>query len=155
MSNEDLQLARILLGGFVEDRQGRLSSEYLKKGSADELRARKALARLLRDRGPLDRQLREHLADLFDPPKGERRKIQIVGHGQGRPSNHVRDTQIASHVDAEMRRGKRYEDAIATAADKFCLSGDMIKKIWGRYRADRTLLGGDNDPPPNGSQSGT
>jgi hypothetical protein len=67
MSNSDLQLARTLLNGFVDEVRQRPETRYLVKGCAEEVEARRAIARLLRSNYPLDRQLREHLADLFDP----------------------------------------------------------------------------------------
>ena len=149
---EDLLLARVLLIGRVKtDPQGTRHSDYLIEGDPDELAARRALVRQLRSGLPLDIQLRGHLADLFDPdaPAWEPRKIRIRHRSSGRRSDYVRDTQIASHVHAEMTGGKSYEDAIASAAVKSGLSEEMVKKIWGKYREVRSLLEErDNDPLP-------
>jgi hypothetical protein len=164
MSHEDLQLATMLLIGFVVEDRG-FRSQNLVEGHPDELAARRAMVRQLRSELPLDIQLREHLANLFDPegadsvdpqaPKWEQRKIIFKYRRKGPRSDYLRDTQIATDINAEMKDGKSYEDAIATASDKFGLSEDMVKKKWSKYRAHRTLLADRNDSPlPPGSQSG-
>jgi hypothetical protein len=70
------------------------------------------------------------LAAFFDPPKG-------------RPTDSIRNTQIAAHVYEEIKCGERYTDAVASAAERFCLSKGMIEKIYGRYRAYGPLLLGE------------
>jgi hypothetical protein len=136
MPGSDLQLARDLLAGFVEEgRQGRRRTRYLDKGSAMELEARTAIARLLRSNAPLDKQVREHLANLFDPTAAwQQRKIEFVSRRQGRHTDHVRNTQIASHVWDEVKAGGRVTAAVASAAKKLAISDDMAMRIWGRYR---------------------
>jgi hypothetical protein len=136
MSNQDdLQLARLLLNGSVEeDPQGRLRSKYFENGSPEELEAKKAIAHLLREQRPVDSELLMRLADLFDPPPAEQRKIDIVSRRPGRPADHVATTQIAQHIWDEMSGGKRYTDAINSAVEKFSVSEDTVKKLWGRYR---------------------
>jgi hypothetical protein len=130
VSNSDLRLARALLDGYVEqDSRGRLRTKYPKKGSPEETAALRELAEHLRSDSPVDRGIRMSLAAFFDRPKG-------------RPTNPIRNTQIAAHVYAEMQRGERYTDATASAAEKFCLSQGMIEKIYGRYRAYGPLLTG-------------
>jgi len=137
MSDSDLHSARALLGGYVaEDHRGRRRSKYLKRGSRDELDARRAIARLLRSKDPLDRQLRESLAGLFDPdfPAWEQRKIEIVAQRRGRSRDHVWNTQIAYHVWDEVSAGRKVVDAINGAVEKFEVSEDLVKQIWGKYR---------------------
>ena len=109
-----------------------------------ELEARTAIARLLRSKGPLDRQLDrqlhrqllDRLACLFDPnPRhGEQRKIRIVSRRQGGKTNHVRNTQIAEYIWDEVKGGELVTAAIESAAEKFAISADMVTKIWGSYR---------------------
>jgi hypothetical protein len=106
----------------------------------DESIARKGLAILLRRKAPLDRDLRRRLARLFDPPKDGRLKIKIVGKGGGRSTDAERNTRIAAHVYAERMAGKRTSVAVASAANKFSMSQDMVYKIWGRYRHYGELL---------------
>jgi hypothetical protein len=134
---DDLSEARALVGGYVEeDAKGRRRSKYLMPGSDEERSARQALARVLRGSDPLERQLRDSLAGLFDPdpPAWEQRKIRIVSRRQGGKTDHVRNTQIAEYIWFEVKGGERVTAAIEGAAEKFAISADMTTKIWGGYR---------------------
>jgi hypothetical protein len=134
MSYSDLQLAWILLAGEVENLQGK--RRKLNEGTPMELEARAAIARLLRSEGPLDRQLRDRLADLFDPdpPGWEQRKIKFKGRRKGGMTDFERNTKIADYIWAEVERGGQVTTAIESAAEKFALSDDSVEKIWARYR---------------------
>ena len=55
---------------------------YLKPGSAADQNARAALGQLLRAPEPLDRGIREMLADLIDPKPGAVRKIISEAAGE-------------------------------------------------------------------------
>ena len=84
-----LILARVLLGGFLkEDKRGLPHKKYLIKNSTDEQEALATLASILRSRGPLDRDLRDMLAALFDPKAGTHpvveRKIVFAHRTKGR-----------------------------------------------------------------------
>jgi hypothetical protein len=137
MPGSDLQLARILLDGDVDqDRRRRVRSRYLKEGSKQELDARRAIARLLRSDSPLDRDLRTALAGLFDPdpPAWEQRKITIVSRRRGRRVDHVSNTQLAEHVREKVSAGATVTAAIGSAVEAFSVDEDTVKKIWGKYR---------------------
>jgi hypothetical protein len=134
---DDLSEARVLVGGYVEeDAKGRRRSKYLRPGTDEERRARQALARLFRAPEPLDPQLRDGLAGLFDPdpPAGEQRKIEFVGRRPGALTDYVRDTQIAYYIWEEVERGERVRAAVKTAADEFAISADRATQIWSGYR---------------------
>lgn len=137
MPGSDLQLARMLLGGYThQNRRGRRRSRYLKEGSQQEVDARRAIARLLRSNGLLDRQLRTNLADLFEPspPAWEQRKIRIVSRRRGRPIDHISNTQIAEHVWEQVGAGAKVTAAIESAADEFGVEPETVTKIWGKYK---------------------
>jgi hypothetical protein len=140
LMGSDLELARALLDGYVEvDHRGGLHSKYFKRGSREELNARRAMARLLRSKIPLERQLRDTLAGLFDSDhapewKCEQRKIDIVFQGRGRRRDYVRNSQIAYHVWGETSAGSNVTAAINSAIEKFEVSEEFVKQIWGRYR---------------------
>jgi hypothetical protein len=136
MSNSDLPSARALLDGFVKRDKRRLRQLYLRAGSGDEADARRALARLLRANGKLDLGLRDSLANLFDPdpPVWEQRKIVIMNRGRGKLRDHVAATQVLRHMSDVIQGGSGVNDAIASAADKFSMSDEAVKRIWGRYR---------------------
>jgi hypothetical protein len=132
---ERLTLARTLLDGFVEeDQQGRRRTGYLAKGSCEELAARLVMAELLRSNSPLDRELRTHLADLFNPGSSQERKIEIVFRRQGGRRDHIANTQIACHVYDQVAAGGNVAVGINSAVEKFGVSEELVKKIWGRYR---------------------
>jgi len=143
MSNSDLPSARALLDGFVkQDSRGRLRQTYLRAGTREEKDARRALANLLRTDGNLDRGLRDSLANLFEPDPPVQRKIQIVNRGRGKLVDHVAATQVVKHMADEIRGGSGVNAAIASAADKFSMSDEMVKRIWGRYRRTYDPRGG-------------
>ena len=154
MMNDDLQLARMLLNGFVEeDSHGRPHSKYFEEGSAEETEARKALARILRSNNCLDRQLRTHLAELFDidPPFADQRKIKIVYRKGGNPRDHVANTHLAEQIYQDVRNGKTVNEAIALASAKFDVSEDNIKKnIWKFYRPVLERINGPLPRPARG-----
>jgi hypothetical protein len=145
MSNLDLQSARALLDGFVkEDSRGRLRQTHLRAGTREDADARRALAKLLRTDGELDRGLRDSLANLFepDPPVWEQRKIVIVNRRRGKLVDHVAATRVLKHMADEIKGGSGVNAAIASAADKFSMSDEMVKRIWGRYRRTYDPRGG-------------
>jgi hypothetical protein len=138
MSGSDLNLARALLDGFVEQSSGgRLRRKYFKEGSPKELKARRALAKHFRSNGPLDRGIRTHLAELFHPapPAWQQRKIRIHNRRRG-ITDHVAATQIAWHVWEEVSSGQTVADGVESALKKYPSIKDesSVKKIWGRYR---------------------
>jgi Phage integrase family len=130
---DDLTAAWALLAGYVVEIKGARRLKYFKRGGSHEARARKALARLLRSDGRLDRQLRGQLADLFDPPPSAQRRLVFEFRRRGKHHDAIRNTQIAEHIRAERVAGKTYEAAIGSAVEGFSVSEDLAKKIWGRY----------------------
>jgi len=141
MPGSDVQLATMLLIGFVDSERRRLSTKYLEKGCAEEVKARRAIARLLRSNHPL-RLLRVHLADLFDPDlASEARTIEFVFRRQGTPTDHIRNTHIAQYVWRQVKRGVRVTKAQRNAANRFALSEGAIKKIWDIYQRYTAYLG--------------
>jgi hypothetical protein len=94
------------------------------------------MARVLRGTQPLNRELRELLANLFDPdaPEGEQREIKLEFRRRGRFRDHVAATQVAEYVWTRVSEGERVGQAIARAADEFARSEEAVKLIWRRYR---------------------
>jgi hypothetical protein len=135
-----LILARVLLGGFIkEDKRGLPHKKYLIKNSGDEQEALATLASILRSRGPLDRDLRDVLAALFDPKAGTHpvveRKIIFAHRTKGRRKNHATNTAIAWHVWREHKKGHTVTAAIESAVDRYGLDVTTVKKLWGKYRS--------------------
>jgi hypothetical protein len=143
MEDEDdpqaLILARVLLGGFIkEDKRGLPHKKYLIKNSADEQEALATLASILRSRDPLDRDLRDMLAALFDPKPGTHpvveRKIVFAHRTKGRRKNRAANTAIAWHVWREHKKGHTVRAAIESAVVRYGLDETTVKKLWGKYR---------------------
>lgn len=131
---EALMLAKVLLDGFTDyDARGLPFKKYI----ADETEARHAIARLLREGEPLDWDLREKLAALFDPdthPAIAERKIVFSHRGRGQRQNYQANTAIAQHVWDAVTKGGPASAAILSAADQFKLDESTVKKLWRRYR---------------------
>jgi hypothetical protein len=125
----------MLLDGFVaQDRSGRHRTKYFRKGSAQEQQARQALARLLRSNRPLAGDLRQLLANLFDPPPGQQRRIRFAQPGRGKTTDHLANTEVVMHVQAELCARSSLTQAYESAANKFSISEVMVKRVFNRYR---------------------
>jgi hypothetical protein len=137
MATSDFQLVQALLGGSIEqDARGRLRLVYLKEGAAEELAARRALAKLLRSDAPLNHQIRSKLAELFDPDVAwlEERKISISFRGRGPPTDPAAGAQVFLRVnDIIKKSGATLNRAFAEVALEFEISDEMVKRYWRRY----------------------
>jgi hypothetical protein len=134
---QKLMLAKVLLGGYIEnDARGLPRKKYLAKDA--ELEARSALASILRNQKPLDPNLRDMLATLFDPAPGAHavidRKVVFAHRGRGQRQNSMANTAIAWHVRGAIAQGSTVAAAIQSATDQFGIDDSTVKKLWGRYR---------------------
>jgi hypothetical protein len=128
----DFRLAERLLQGDV-DRRGRLV--YLK--GKEEKAARKALARILRVRKPLaSRELREHLANLFDPHAPDPRWPRLYPQrtllfSQPRPAHPLRPMFLRLWVDKQVKTGaaRSRKEAKGQAEKEFGLKKRQIETI--------------------------
>jgi hypothetical protein len=136
MANSDLELAQDLLRGRIEQGAGgRLRSVYLNEGTARERDARRALAKLLRSKDPLDEQIRFLLAGLLDPQAAglEQRKISFTYRNPGKPTNHAAGIHVFVYIHGSIKSGAKVTAAIITAATKFSISEEMAKRYWLHY----------------------
>jgi hypothetical protein len=101
---EDLKRAYDLLGGYAERGEDGLPRQQYFAGD-DEIVARRALARLLRNQKPLDSLIRRLLAALIDPDKEQppyasgwggpiERELRLSGRGRG--AGHRQDARAAA-----------------------------------------------------------
>jgi len=133
-----LMLAKVLLAGYTEiDARGLPLKKYLAKDKEPE--ARSAIACILRDhQKPLDHDLRDKMAALFDLTPDTYpaidRKIVFVHRGKGQRQNSLANTAIAWHVRGAITQGSTVTAAIQSATDKFGVDDSTVKKLWGRYR---------------------
>jgi len=139
---KDLTSAIGLLVGFTElDEKGLPTKKYCEGKGENE--PRKAIARLLRNRKPLDSTLRMQLAALFDPNPEERpfsnfedspieRKVVFEFRKRGRPREDFRNLAIAYEVfeiwqKAPAAKGKM-DAVIYEVARKFGISEAYVRK---------------------------
>jgi hypothetical protein len=161
----DLKLAYDLLAGIpAKDEKGLPVQKYFEAGSRDELEARQALARLLRNGKPLDSLVRVLLADMFDPapyayftkstmfPAEARERVpdrQIYFKNVGRRSREdVRRRKLAYEVwqaakvaredsSKAAKNGGSIEDAVAAVAEKYGISEASVWNAWRQFKSER------------------
>jgi hypothetical protein len=102
---------------------------------------------LLRSSGPLDRQLREFLAELFDPkpPTRQQRKLQFAFRRRGKRTDHYANAHIFVEVHTAVKSGSTATAAIADIAERYCISEELVKRLWLQYRRKYPV-----DPRPRG-----
>ena len=133
--DEKRQIVALLCGRSVIDEHGLTRESYLRDGSAEEIAARRALARLLRTSSPLDLGLRVVLADLIDPDcDAAERKIRFERRRKGKPSNVHAEKQIAEFIWARVEDDEKKEAAFQSAMDRFGLKRSRILKIWSNWQ---------------------
>jgi hypothetical protein len=141
LEDDDTLMAYVLLNG----RQGELQERIYPKGR-DELRARKALARVLLAKKPPDPLLIFLLAALFDPDINlelpdtqqlrERRlrsiKFQYLSRKDNRRPPPGRDGMVASWIRDRIDNGLAVntKDAKRLAMKEFSLSEETVRRIW-------------------------
>ena len=137
---QDLLAAYSYLGGFTKhDKRGVPRQRYCKQDLREEKDCRAALARVLRSRDPLDHQLREMLAQLFEPDPGPEtiwgiRKLTISFRANRRPRDHNANTHMAWFIWERVKSGANVESAIQEAMDQFEISRERAYDLWGPNR---------------------
>jgi hypothetical protein len=131
----DEVLALAYLEGQWELIQGREVFRHIRPKSAEEIRARKALARLLRQPAKVRPSILHWLSTLIDPVPGpfQTRQFQIVARGRGVPPNLGRDIGIARFV-AERPEGVQIKAAVSNAAQRYGVSLAQAYRAWKKYR---------------------
>lgn len=133
---EDVQLARVYLAGFIQtDKRGLPKTARYKTGSREEIECREAMARVLRTDRPLNRQLCEMLADMFDASENPRSpwpglELRIARRKSHRPRDNHRISAISYFVWERVKRGDGTEQAVAEAMQKFDLSRERVYQTW-------------------------
>lgn len=126
-----------LSGYTTYDERGLPRKEYLAKGSEVEREARETLAFLLRSQEPLDRELRNVLAALFDPQLSHPvavREVQFKMRNRGQTKNHDANTAIAWCVWEAARSGKTISAGVAEAVERFERDESTVLKLWSTYK---------------------
>jgi hypothetical protein len=139
----DVRSGYVYLAGFIEyDARGVPRRRFYKEGSKKSDQCRRALARVLRSENPLrkslPRQLREMLADMFEPEEpgsiwGER-KLTASNRANRRPRDHGANSHLTSFVWGRVKAGAGVDAAISEAIDKFGVSRERMYKLWAEFR---------------------
>jgi hypothetical protein len=137
---EDTRLGYVYLAGFVStDERGIPRKRYYPPRSKDSNVCRAALARVLRSDRPLDRQLRDMLADMFEPQEDPYRPFssrELIA--KSRSKHRHQDVFAISHMTRFMwercRAGLSPEEAVKEAMDNFDISRVYAYRLWGRHK---------------------
>jgi hypothetical protein len=137
---QDMRAASVYLGGYLAfDKRGVPRKRYNPEGSEASDYCRAALARVLRNNRPLDRQLRDMLADMFEPeerresPWGSR-KLKAGFRNPVKPRDGNANTHMAWFVWKRARGGVGVEGAIQEAMDTFDVTRERMYDLWRVYK---------------------
>jgi hypothetical protein len=137
---DEKRIVALLCGRLSRDRRGLPHAIYMKHYSAEEIEARRALARMLRTSLPLDSGVRFVLGDLFDPDLDDvERTIRFEHRRKGKRSNALAEKEIAEFVWLQAQngariKGARIKTAVGNAAKKFGIGDDRVRAIWKQWR---------------------
>jgi hypothetical protein len=131
----DEELALAYLEGQWKRIQGREVFRHIRPKSAEEIRARKALAGLLRQPTKVRPSILHWLSTLIDPAPSpfQTRQFQIVARGRGVPPNLGRDIGIARFV-AERPEGEKIKSAVSRSAQRYGVSLAQAYRAWKKHR---------------------
>jgi hypothetical protein len=125
------------LGGFIEtDGQGIPRKRYYAEKSSEGQFCRAALARVLRSNRPLDQQLRDMLAAMFDPSPeagSVRSERVLLTYFRKKPKDHIADTHKALFVWERLKAGT-VNAAVEEAAAHFEDEREYIYRLWKVYK---------------------
>jgi hypothetical protein len=138
MTKDQERIVELLCGRAEQDQHGLPAHIYMQDGSAEELEARRALARLLRSSTPIEIGLRCILADLIDPDRDEvDRQIKLKNRREGKPSNALAEKTIAEYIEAMLTDNgetRQLKYAISKAEERFGLGRTRLLEIWREWR---------------------
>jgi hypothetical protein len=131
--DRELALA-LLLGVKITNKNGLPSTTHLKPGSSEELEAREALVRALRSDRPIDRSLREALANVFDPrPAFQGRKLYAQLKLEKANGASTERIALAHEVWAAYRSGGKIETIADDISKKYSVSRRTVLTAWTEY----------------------
>lgn len=130
------ELAEAYLGGYWKAVGDRQIFDFLRSGSEEETKARRALAHILRNGRPTPTLL-HLLASLIDPipQRFQHRRFDIVARGSGAPPTYGRDLAIAKYCVERRRSRARVKAAISEAAELYGVSIGKARRARERYSA--------------------
>jgi hypothetical protein len=140
MRDDDSKIAdaELIMRFFAGD--GTTNYRFPKPDSPEELKARGALARVVRDYVPGFSG--ELLALAIDPDTPSRfvgmaptRKVKFESVNRGRPAAWRRNVRVAEFIRRQLAECDQHEAAYAAAAAKFRISRSTAQSIW-QWRVD-------------------
>ena len=137
---QDTRAGCIYLGGYLKtDKRGIPRHSYYPERSDDSNYCRAALARVLRSDRPVDRQLRDMLADLFEPIEPLKsawgsRKLTAGFRSPVKPRDDHANTHMAWFVWKRVANGAGAESAILEAIEAFKVSRKRMYDLWRVYK---------------------
>jgi hypothetical protein len=145
-AKQDVMAAMAYLGGFLhEGGRGIPQKRYYDEKSTEAQFCRAALTRVLRANRPLDQQLREILATMFDPSPGAwspwSERVLRAGFRK-KPKDHLANSHMAQFVWDRRRAGVPTESAISEAMAKFNVSRERMYQLWRNYRPHFEMVWG-------------
>jgi hypothetical protein len=137
---QDSRQGQVYLGGYLTfDKRGIPRHRYYPERSDDSNYCRAALARVLRSDRPVDRQLRDMLADLFEPieplksPWGSR-KLTAGFRNPVKPRDATANTHMAWFVWKRVSGRVGVEGAIQEAMNTFKVTRERMYDLWKVYK---------------------
>jgi hypothetical protein len=130
--DRDQLAGELLVGRAVYDKRGLPRQVFLKPGSAKELEARRALAKVLRTEH--DWSVQTALADMIDPDSGYYRYIHFQNRRAGKPNEFQAEYHIAEFILTRTKGGKLTKRVIGEVEDKFGVHTRHTRKIWTRWK---------------------
>jgi hypothetical protein len=135
MKDPDEELAIELLIGA--------RGKYLKPGSKLELKARTALARILRTEAP-DGWFTQTVADLIGLPLRsavtKQKIVFVLNRSRGTPVvvTDRRRAEVAACIQEQLAQGQNLKGAWGVAQDKFGIKRSTVIKIWDSFKPSKS-----------------
>jgi hypothetical protein len=132
----DRSLVSELLVGrpMVDDNGEPRTLKLVEPGTEREQETRAALARMLRRGAPLDKFIRNHLADLIDPDGNCAQELVLKTRNAGHSQDLLQVVHVRRAVADEIEAGTSVKAALNNVAELFGISAKTAKRIW--YQID-------------------
>jgi hypothetical protein len=106
----------------------------LKEGSAEELEARRIIARLLRSSRPLNLGFRSMLADLIDPDDDVAEHRFVLKQRPGNRKRSADHCRIAVYVWRRVAEGAQIKAAAIDAMGHFRVKRSTVMAAWSKWK---------------------
>jgi hypothetical protein len=129
------ELCKVLIGVVIIQEPEIRAETYFDRQNDPEFR--NALAEFLRSARPMPRNMRNALANLFDPAEAAGERYLVFKYRK--PGKHQwtgpRDLAIAKSILTDVNSGVPLKAAVADATQKYGLNSSDLYKIWKKHKA--------------------